>query len=49
VRGIREAAPGLANYLAADATHFDPAHPDPVAAFDIPKEPVTTIVRPYGN
>jgi lysophospholipase L1-like esterase len=49
VRGIRTAAPDLAKYLAADATHFDPAHPDPVAGYDIPKEPVTTIVRPYGN
>jgi lysophospholipase L1-like esterase len=49
VRGIRAAAPDLAKYLAADATDFDPAHPDPVATFDIPKEPVTTIVRPYGN
>jgi lysophospholipase L1-like esterase len=49
VRGIRTAAPDLAKYLAPDATHFDPAHPDPVASYDIPKEPVTTIVRPYGN
>ncbi|HVW22463.1 MAG TPA: rhamnogalacturonan acetylesterase [Opitutaceae bacterium] len=49
VRGIRSAAPDLARYLAPDATHFDPAHPDPVAGYDIPKEPVTKIVRPYGN
>ncbi|HEX3729744.1 MAG TPA: rhamnogalacturonan acetylesterase [Opitutaceae bacterium] len=49
VRGIRAAAPDLARYLAPDASHFDPAHPDPIASYDIPKEPVTTIVRPYGN
>jgi lysophospholipase L1-like esterase len=49
VRGIRASAPGLAKYLAPDATHFDPAHPDPVASYDIPKEPVTEIVRPYGS
>lgn len=49
VRGIRESAPDLARYLAPDATHFDPAHPDPVASYDIPKEPVTVVVRPYGN
>lgn len=49
VRGIRTAVPELARFLAPDATHFDPAHPDPLASYDIPKEPVTTIVRPYGN
>jgi lysophospholipase L1-like esterase len=49
VQGIRAAVPDLAKYLAVDATHFNPAHPDPVATYDIPKEPVTTIVRPYGN
>ena len=41
--------PDLAKYLASDFTPFDPAHPDPVGSYDIPKEPVTVIVRPYGN
>ena len=49
VRGIQAASPDLAKYLASDIPHFDPAHPDPVASYDIPKEPVTTVVRPYGN
>ncbi|MBC8027543.1 MAG: hypothetical protein H7Y89_16240, partial [Steroidobacteraceae bacterium] len=34
VEGIRAADPaltgGLAQHLAADAGHFDPAHPDPI-------------------
>jgi len=29
--------------------HFDPAHPDPVAKFDIPAEPVVAVQRPYGQ
>ena len=49
VSGIRSAVPALARYLAEDAPYFDPAHPDPVAAFSVFKEPVTAIVRPYGN
>ncbi len=49
VRGIRLGVPELAKYLAPDAPQFDPAHPDPVAAFDVPKEKLTTTERPYGN
>jgi hypothetical protein len=49
VTGIRSAVPDLAKYLADDAPHFDPAHPDPVATFAVPKETLTTTERPYGN
>ncbi len=49
VTGLRSAVPDLAKYLADDAPHFDPAHPDPVAAFAVPKETLTTTERPYGN
>ena len=49
VAGLRAAVPDLAKYLAADAPHFDPAHPDPLAAIEVPKETLTTTERPYGN
>ena len=49
VTGIRSVVPDLAQYLAPDASHFDPAHPDPISAFAVPKESVTTTERPYGN
>ena len=49
VTGLRSAVPELAKYLAPDAPHFDPAHPDPLAGFSVPKETLTTTERPYGN
>ncbi|MBS1856578.1 MAG: rhamnogalacturonan acetylesterase [Acidobacteria bacterium] len=47
--GIREAKLPLAKYLRDDLPRFDPAHPDPMAGFDIPAEPRGTSPRPYGQ
>ena len=49
VQGIRDGKLGLAKYLAEDVAAFDPAHPDPLAAFAIPAEPRGTVQKPYGN
>jgi lysophospholipase L1-like esterase len=49
VQGIRDGKIGLAKYLAEDVAAFDPAHPDPLAAFAIPAEPRGTVQRPYGQ
>ncbi len=47
VEGIRRAKLDLVRYL--DAPPFDPAHPDPMAAFQIPAEPRGPLARPYGD
>lgn len=49
VSGIRAAAPELAKHLTVDAPHFDPAHPDLRATFDVPASPVKNEARPLGN
>jgi lysophospholipase L1-like esterase len=49
VEGIRANRLGLIKYLAKDARPFDPASPDPVAAFKIPPSPLATDVKPLGN
>jgi lysophospholipase L1-like esterase len=49
VEGIRGAKLPLAKYLREGLPRFDPAHPDPMAAFDIPAEPRGATVRPYGQ
>jgi len=48
VEGIRQAKSPLAKYL-IDMPPFDPAHPDPLATFDIPAEPVGKVDTPYGH
>ena len=48
VEGIRQSKLPMAKYL-FDMPPFDPAHPDPVARFDIPAEPAAQIQRPYGQ
>jgi lysophospholipase L1-like esterase len=48
VEGIRQARLPIAKYL-YDTPRFDPAHPDPVDAFDIPAEPPANAQRPYGD
>jgi lysophospholipase L1-like esterase len=48
VNGIRAAVPELAKYLVA-MPPFDPAHPDAIASFDIPAEPMGPPVKPYGQ
>ncbi len=48
VEGIRQAKSPLAKYL-IDMPPFDPAHPDPLATFDIPAEPAGRADTPYGH
>jgi lysophospholipase L1-like esterase len=48
VEGIRQAKLPVAKSL-VDMPPFDPAHPDPVAKFDIPAEPARGAQRPYGQ
>ena len=48
VEGIRQARLPIAAFL-YDAPRFDPAHPDPPDAFDIPAEPAANAQRPYGD
>jgi lysophospholipase L1-like esterase len=48
VQAIQDAHLPIAKYLVETAP-FDPAHPDPLAGFDIPAEPPGPPVKPYGN
>lgn len=49
VEGIKASRLGLVKYLARDVRPFDPARPDPFAAFKIPPSPLATETRPLGN
>jgi len=49
VTGIRNAKLDLAKHLAADVPAFDPASPDPVAAFKMPVSPQASVVKPDGS
>jgi lysophospholipase L1-like esterase len=49
VEGIRANRLGLVRHLSKDARPFDPARPDPVAAFKIPPSPLSTEAKPLGN
>jgi lysophospholipase L1-like esterase len=46
--GMRQAGIPLATHLVPDF-RFDPAHPDPVAAFTVPPSPGRTQERPLGD
>jgi len=39
----------LAAYLKAGIPAFDPAHPDSVATFDLPRSPLFELEKPYGK
>ena len=50
VQSIKAQNLPLARYIAADVEPFDPAHPDPPAAFRIPAEPTRAPAeKPLGN
>jgi lysophospholipase L1-like esterase len=49
VEGIRAAKLGLAGQIAPDVAPFDPDHPDPLDAFDVPASPGRTMRAPAGN
>jgi lysophospholipase L1-like esterase len=46
--GLRQAHVPAADFLVDDLT-FDPAHPDPAAAFAVPPSPHHTVERPLGD
>ncbi|MDL2356456.1 MAG: rhamnogalacturonan acetylesterase [Pseudomonadota bacterium] len=49
VVGLRQAKLPVAAFVADDFGQFDPAHPDPVAAFAVPASPGFTNLRPLGD
>jgi len=51
VEGIKQDKLPLVKFLTDDVRTktFDPAHPDPIASFDVPAEPGGNGPRPYGD
>jgi len=49
VEGIKQDKLPLAKYIAADFSGFDPAHPDPVANFQMAVSPNKSDEKPLGN
>jgi lysophospholipase L1-like esterase len=49
VGGIKADHLGAAVFLRGDTPPFDPAHPDPLAGFDVPPSPRASSEVPYGN
>jgi lysophospholipase L1-like esterase len=48
VEGIKANQLPLAKFL-VEMPPFDPAHPDPIATFDVPRSPMSSMVKPDGN
>ena len=49
VEGIKQDNLPLAKYIEDDFKGFDPAHPDSLAAFQMPASPVSSSEKPLGN
>lgn len=49
VEGIKTNQLGIARYLLGDTPPFDPAHPDPVALWNLPPTPFRTPAAPAGK
>jgi lysophospholipase L1-like esterase len=49
VEGVRANGLLLARHLVPDLPRFDPAHPDPVAEFALPRSPFASAARPAGS
>jgi lysophospholipase L1-like esterase len=49
VKGIKQAGLPLARSIVGDLGDFDPAHPDSVAAFDLPSSANVSAEKPLGN
>ena len=49
VEGLKAGVPALAKFLADDVPPFDPAHPDPLSAFDVPASPAYAGKKPDGS
>jgi lysophospholipase L1-like esterase len=49
VLGVQQDHLAIANDLKKGLPKYDPAHPDPFHGFDIPPDPNSTTVKPYGQ
>jgi hypothetical protein len=49
VQSIRDQKLPLAQYLQPNIPAFDPAHPDPLAAWTLPPSPTISTATPYGR
>jgi lysophospholipase L1-like esterase len=49
VEGIKSNKLDITKFLAPDILPFDPANPDPVETFDLPRSPLVSNVKPDGN
>jgi lysophospholipase L1-like esterase len=49
VEGIKSDQLGIAKFLIGDTPPFDPAHPDPVALWNLPPTPFSTPAAPAGK
>jgi len=49
VHGIKQSKLPLAKHIVKDLGDFDPAKPDPFAAFEIPASPMVSSTKPLGN
>src|SRR5207253_8916885 len=48
VEGIKAGRLAIVKYL-LNVPRFDPAHPDPIASFNIPASPLSAKLKPLGN
>lgn len=49
IEGIRQDKLDLAKFIVDDMPPFDPAHPDPIATFQVPASPQSSAEKPLGN
>jgi len=49
VEGIKSNKLDITKFLSPDILPFDPANPDPVETFDLPRSPLVSNVKPDGN
>jgi lysophospholipase L1-like esterase len=49
VEGIKANKLPIARFLVKDVPAFNPAHPDPIAKFDVPASPLIADTKPLGN
>ncbi len=48
IQGIRDAHLGLVKFIRPNIKPFNPAHPDPVSQFHLPRDPQYSVVKPSG-
>ena len=49
IQGIRKDKLPIAKNIEKQVPPFDPAHPDSFQSFDVPPDPHSTAIKPYGN